>query len=99
MAGWTGKSDLDHIDTVATYLRSAIRSASSNGSSTGVYTNARENSIATTTTPTTATSVIPLEGYNVMEKLRGPNYRAGDPLYAIVATKPFLLQRGAVIGR
>ena len=92
MAGWTGKSDLDHIDTVATYLRSAISSTNSNGSSTGVYT----TTATTTTTTTPTTSVIPLEGYNVMEKLRGPNYRAGDPLYAIVATKPSLLQRGAV---
>ena len=94
MAGWTGKSDLDHIDTVATYLRSAISSRDRGGSGGGVYT--------TTTTPTTtaiATAIIPLEGYNVMEKLRGPNYRAGDPLYAIVATKPSLPQRGEVRGR
>ena len=93
VAGWTGKSDLDHIDTVATYLRSAISSGEgSGGGGTVVYTDT--DTTPTTTTPTT--SVIPLEGYNVMEKLKGSNYRAGDPLYAIVATKPSLPQRGAV---
>ena len=98
MAGWTGKSDLDHIDTVATYLRSAI-SSGRGGSGGGVYTNTTATAPTTTSTTTITTAIIPLEGYNVMEKLRGPNYRAGDPLYAIVATKPSLPQRGAVIGR
>lgn len=100
VAGWTGKSDVDHAETIATYIRSCHNSNSiiynqndaiigGLGDNDSSNNNISDNN-AINKKPSSPSLMFndDIKGYNVLQETKLQlSSAAKDPLYAIVATK------------